>query len=144
MTEPAITATISLDANTSAGSSTNQGLLIESHSSSSIAVSPDGNLAVAVNPDSDSITLIDVIPLESLAEISVGDNPRTVSITPDSTNALVTNYDSATLSVIDLIQAKQIAQYSVGHMPYGVVTNGVNGFITEFGIGNSCPHFIRR
>jgi YVTN family beta-propeller protein len=101
-----------------------------------MAVSPDGNIAVAVNQDSDSVTLIDAITLESVAEISVGDNPTTVSITPDSRTALVTNYDSATLSVIDLNQGKQIAEYRVGHMPYGVVTNGVHAFITEFGIGS--------
>ena len=100
---------------------------------SSIAVSPDGTLVVAVNPDSNSVTLIDAITLESLAEITVGGNPRTVSITPDSRNALITNYDSATLSVIDLKQGKQIAQYGVAQMPYGVVTNGIHGFITEFG-----------
>jgi YVTN family beta-propeller protein len=137
-TEPTELTTISSSssANTPVGSSMKKTLLIQSNSSSSMAVSPDGNLAVAVNPDSDSITIVDAITLEFVAEISVGDNPITVSITPDSRNALVTNYDSATLSVIDLNQAKQIAQYSVGHMPYGVVTNGVNGFITEFGIGS--------
>jgi YVTN family beta-propeller protein len=135
-TEPKIPATISSNANTPIGSSTDQGFKIQSHSSSSIVVSPNGNLVVAVNPDSDSVTLIDAITLETVAEISVGDNPRTVSITPDSRKALVTNYDSATLSVIDLIEGKEIAQYEVAQMPYGVVTSGIHGFISEFGTGS--------
>lgn len=126
----------SSNANELVDSATEQTLLIDSQSSSSIAVSPDGNLAVAVNPDSDSITLIDAITLDFITEISVGDNPITVAITPDAKKALVTNYDSATLSVIDLKEGKEIAQYEVGHMPYGVVTNGSVGFITEFGIGS--------
>jgi YVTN family beta-propeller protein len=136
--EPTISAPISSpsNANEPVNSVTEQTLLIESHSSSPIAVSPDGNLVVAVNPDSDSITLVDAITLEFITEISVGDNPITVAITPDAKKALVTNYDSATLSVIDLNQHKEIAQYEVGHMPYGVVTNGILGFITEFGIGS--------
>ena len=134
-TEQTLDATVSSSNTTeSANSAAEQTLLIESHSSSSIAVSRDGNLAVAVNPDSDSITLIDAITLEFIAEISVGDNPRTVAITPDSKHALVTNYDSGTLSVIDLNQRKEVSEYEVGNMPYGVVTDGILGFITEFGI----------
>jgi len=114
-------------------SPTKNAVLIQPNSSSTVAVSPDGNFVVAVNSDSDSITLIDAFTFNIVAEIAVGDNPKTIAITPDSRNALVTNYDSSTLSVIDLEYAKQIDQYNVGHMPYGVVTNGIYGFVTEFG-----------
>jgi YVTN family beta-propeller protein len=60
-----------------------------------VSVSPDGRLVVAVNPDRDSITLVDAITLAVLAEIPVGDDPRTLSITPDSKKVL---HGSATLS----------------------------------------------
>jgi len=105
-------------------------------SSSAVAVSPDGRLVVVVNPDSDSITLVDAITLVVLAEIPVGDNPRTVSLTPDSKTAVVANHGSATLSMVDLSQALEIKQYSVGSMPYGVVTDGVHAFVAEFGVGS--------
>jgi YVTN family beta-propeller protein len=104
-------------------------------SSSAVAVSPDGRLVVAVNPDSDSITLVDVITLAVLAEIPVGDNPRTLSFTPDSKTVVVANHGSATISKVDLNQTVEIAQYPVGSMPYGVVTDGVHAFVTEFGLG---------
>ena len=104
-------------------------------SSSAVAVSPDGRLVVAVNPDSDSITLVDVITLAVLAEIPVGDNPRTLSFTPDSKTVVVANHGSATLSKVNLNQTVEVTQYPVGSMPYGVVTDGVHAFVTEFGLG---------
>jgi YVTN family beta-propeller protein len=104
-------------------------------SSSAVAVSPDGKLVVVVNPDSDSITLVDVITLAVLAEIPVGDNPRTLSFTPDSKTVVVANHWSATLSKVNISQAVEVAQYPVGFMPYGVVTDGIHAFVTEFGLG---------
>ena len=67
-------------------------------SSSPVAVSPDGRLVAAVNPDSDSITLIDTTSLSVLSEIPVGDDPRTLSFTPDSKQVVVANYGSDTIS----------------------------------------------
>jgi YVTN family beta-propeller protein len=103
-------------------------------SAGAVSVSPDGRLVVAVNPDSDSITLVDAITLAVLAEIPVGDNPRTLSITPDSKMVLVANHGSATLSKVDLSQALEVKQYPVGSMPYGVVTDGIRAFVAEFGL----------
>jgi YVTN family beta-propeller protein len=104
-------------------------------SATAVSVSPDGRLVVAVNPDSDSITLVDAITLVVLAEIPVGDNPRTLSITPDSKKVVVANHGSATLSKVDLRRAVEVTQYPVGSMPYGVVTNGTYAFVAEFGLG---------
>ena len=104
-------------------------------SASAVSVSPDGKLVIAVNPDNNSITLIDAINLVVLTEIPVGDTPRTLSITPDSENVLVANYGSATISKVNISLAEEVAQFPVGSMPYGVVTDGVNAFITEFGLG---------
>ena len=104
-------------------------------SSSAVAVSPDGKLVATVNPDSDSIALADASTLAVLAEIPVGDNPRTLSFTPDSKTVVVANHGSATLSKVNLNQTVEVAQYPVGSMPYGVVTDGVHAFVTEFGLG---------
>ena len=105
-------------------------------SASAVAVSPDGKLVVAVNPDSDTITLVDAITLKVLAEIPVGDDPRTLSITPNSQMVLVTNHGEATLSMVDLGKFNEVSRYSVGAMPYGVVTDGVHAFVTEFALGS--------
>jgi len=91
---------------------------------------------VAVNPDSDSVTVLDAQSLQILAEIPVGDDPRTLAIAPDSQSALVTNHAGATLSLLDLAQLVEVGSYAVGSMPYGVVTDGARVFVSEFAPGH--------
>ena len=105
-------------------------------SSSAVAVAPDGSVVVAVNPDSDSITLVAAETLDVLREISVGDDPRTVAFTPDSRLVLVANRGSASVSLVDLDGSGQVTHIPVGPMPYGVVTDGRWAFVAEFALGN--------
>ncbi|MEE2656589.1 MAG: beta-propeller fold lactonase family protein, partial [Chloroflexota bacterium] len=133
--EPTARAAIFSEATASMANPTSVVPLSRPVSAGAVSVSPDGRLVVAVNPDSDSITLVDAITLAVLAEIPVGDNPRTLSITPDSKMVLVANHGSATLSKVDLSQALEVKQYPVGSMPYGVVTDGIRAFVAEFGLG---------
>ena len=105
-------------------------------SAGAVAVSPDGRMVVAVNPDSDSVTVLDAQSLQILAEIPVGDDPRTLAIAPDSQSALVTNHAGATLSLLDLAQLVEVGSYAVGSMPYGVVTDGARVFVSEFAPGH--------
>lgn len=105
-------------------------------SSSAIAVSPDGAMVAAVNPDSDSITLMDAVTLEVIEEVPVGDDPRTLSFTPDSRALLVANQSSANVAILDVARPRRIVQIPVGSMPYGVVTDGQHAFIAEFALGN--------
>ncbi len=104
-------------------------------SSSTLAVSPNGKFVAAVNPDSDSVTLVDTASLSVLSEIPVGDDPRTLSFTPDSKQVVVANHGSATISKFDLDKPNEVTNYQVGSMPYGIVTDGLHAFVTEFGIG---------
>ena len=104
-------------------------------SSSAVAVSPNGALVAAVNPDSDSITLVDAIGLKPIKEISVGDEPRTLAFTPDSRLVLVANRGSANVSVVAVEDFTTVANIPVGPMPYGVVTDGQRAFVTEFALG---------
>ncbi|MQG36792.1 MAG: hypothetical protein FI719_00355 [SAR202 cluster bacterium] len=115
---------------------TSNPILANPVSSSSVAVSPDGELVAAVNPDSDSITLVDSASLVVKAEIPVGKNPKTLCFTPDSANVLVSNHDSANISVVSLKNAAEIVRYSIGLMPYGIVTDGTNIYVAEFAAGN--------
>ena len=105
------------------------------HSSSAVAISSNGRLVASVNSDSNTITLVDAISLQVIAEIDVGDDPRTLTFTPDSQKLLVVNHGSDTISVVDIKEAVQIDQYPVGFMPYGIVNNGVYAFVSEFGLG---------
>ena len=104
-------------------------------SSSGVAVSPDGTLVAAVNPDSDSITLVDAQGLGVIREITVGDDPRTLAFTPDSGLVLVANQGSGDVSVVAVEDFSRVANIPVGPMPYGVVTDGRRAFVTEFALG---------
>ncbi|MCH7892458.1 MAG: YncE family protein, partial [Gemmatimonadetes bacterium] len=105
-------------------------------SSSAVAVSPDGAIVAAVNPDSDSITLVDAVTLEVLQELPVGDDPRTLVFTPDSQLVLVANHGSATVSIVMARGSGEVIYIPVGPMPYGVVTDGVHAYVAEFSLGN--------
>ncbi len=93
-----------------------------SSSSSPIAISDDDALIVVVNNLNDSISIINVAgdANTKVAEIPVGDEPRTVAITPDKRRAYVTNQASATVSVIDLATNQKTQDIPVGVEPYGI------------------------
>ena len=105
-------------------------------SSSAVVVSPDGALVAAVNPDSDSITLVDALGLRLIKEIAVGDEPQTLAFTPDSRLVLVANRGSSDVSVVAVEDFIRVANIPVGPMPYGVVTDGRRAYVTEFALGN--------
>ncbi len=93
-----------------------------SSSSSPIAISDDDALLVVVNNLNDSVTIMNVAgdANTKIAEIPVGDEPRTVVIMPDKQHAYVTNQASATVSVIDLTANQKILDIPVGVEPYGI------------------------
>jgi YVTN family beta-propeller protein len=105
-------------------------------SSSAVAVSPDGRIVAAVNPESNSVTLIDAETLRILSEIPVGVSPRTLAFTPDSKTVLVVNREDATLSKVNLDTYEVVETYSLESMSYGVVTDGARAFVTEFGVAS--------
>ncbi len=88
---------------------------------------------IAANADSDSITLVDTASLNILAEIPVGDDPRSVAITPDGTRALVALRGDNALAVINLDTLQPETSLPVGHLPYGVVTDGRRVYVSLFG-----------
>jgi YVTN family beta-propeller protein len=91
-------------------------------SSSPIAISDDDSLLVVANNLDDRVTIINVAgdANSKVAEIEVGDEPRTVAISPDKHWAYVTNQASATVSVIDLTTNQKTQDIAVGIEPYGV------------------------
>jgi len=105
-------------------------------SSSAVSVSPDGLIVAAVNPDSDSVTLVDALTLDVIDEFLVGDDPRTLSFTPDSKSLLVANRGSGTISVLEARVSGKVTNLAVGFMPYGVVADGQRAYVAEFALGN--------
>ncbi|HET9913318.1 MAG TPA: beta-propeller fold lactonase family protein, partial [Anaerolineales bacterium] len=93
-----------------------------SSSSGPIAISDDDSLLVVANNLDDSVSIINVAgdANTKVAEIKVGDEPRTVAITPDKRLAYVTNQASATVSVIDLTTNQKTQDIAVGVEPYGI------------------------
>ena len=98
--------------------------------SSALVLSSDGGRLAAVNPDSDSITLVDAQSLQVISEIPVGDDPRTVAFTPDGSFALVANHGSGTVSIIDTASAKVANEIGVGGRPYGIVADASRAYVS--------------
>ncbi len=92
-------------------------------SSSAIAVMADGALCLVVNPDSNSLSLVDTSAQEKIAEIPVGLDPRTVAVDDAGERAYVANRGSDSVSVVDLTTHTVITEIPVGHRPYGVVVS---------------------
>ncbi len=91
-------------------------------SSSAVILTPGGREILAVNPDSCSITVVDRATLETVREIAVGRDPRTVAVTPDGRLAVTANREDGTVSVVDLGHGVERAAIPVGGLPWGVVT----------------------
>ncbi len=111
-------------------------------SSSAIAITADGNLLLAVNPDSNSISLIDPAHQLLLAEIPVGVDPRTVSVDDSGQLAFVANRGSDSISVIDLAGRRLLSQIPVGVRPYGVLAGRDSRLVFVAEQGSSMLHIL--
>src|SRR5512138_1501986 len=91
-------------------------------SSSPIALSDDDSLLVVANNLDDSVSIFNVAgdANAKVAEVKVGDEPRTVAIATDKHFAYVTNQASASVSVIDLTTNQKTQDIAVGGEPYGI------------------------
>ena len=78
-------------------------------SSSAIALTKDGQTLLVVNPDSNSISIIDLDDATAVHEITVGVDPRTVAVDDAGNRAYVANRESDSISVIDL-GTRQLSQ----------------------------------
>ncbi len=105
-------------------------------SSSAIAITPDGATLLVVNPDSNSISLVDTASRATVAEIPVGIDPRTVTVDDAASRAYVANRGSDSVSVVDLDAHAVITEVTVGNRPYGVVVApaGDRLYVAEQGV----------
>jgi YVTN family beta-propeller protein len=91
--------------------------------SSSIAVEARaaGPRVWVVNPDADTVSVIDPATRQRVAEIAVGAQPRTLAIAPDG-RVWVANKGAASLSVIDPATLRVAATHAMprASQPYGI------------------------
>jgi YVTN family beta-propeller protein len=105
--------------------------------SSSIAVSADGAEVYVVNPDLDSVSIIDAAARTLAAEIPLGPRPavdgsgaftpsilpRALAVSPDGATLYVTGMRAGALFAIDL-GTRQVRTTPVGSEPVGVAVSG--------------------
>ncbi|MCB0109491.1 MAG: PKD domain-containing protein, partial [Caldilineaceae bacterium] len=89
-----------------------------------------------VNPDNDTVSVFDAVTNSKLAEISVGNAPRSLALATTG-RIWVTNKGSATLSLIDgtTLTVVQTIPLSAGAQPFGIVAMGNQLFVTTEGSG---------
>ncbi|MBK8020005.1 MAG: hypothetical protein IPK19_00945 [Chloroflexi bacterium] len=79
-----------------------------------------GEMLIAVNPDSNSLTLVDLPTHSNTAEIALGGSPRMVAVRPEQRQALATLWDQNALAAVDL-DTQQVRVTPLCHMPFAVV-----------------------
>lgn len=92
-------------------------------SSSAIALTTDGATLLVVNPDSNSLSLVNALSRTLIAEMAVGVDPRTVTVDDAGHHAYVANRGDDTVTVVDLTARKVITSVHVGYRPYGAIVS---------------------
>lgn len=99
---------------------------------SPIVVSPQDESIWVVNPDSDSVSVIDAQSLEKTTEIAVDKEPWSLAFSPDGNIIYIASRSSGTLVVIDT-QTRTVQDHILlGSEPGSVVVspNGSKAFVT--------------
>jgi YVTN family beta-propeller protein len=82
-----------------------------------LALTPDGNLLLCVNPGSDSVSLIDPHSLVELSRLDVGDEPHSLALDPAGRRAFIFNLQSDSISVLDLNDSRLLFTQSTDSAP---------------------------
>jgi len=93
------------------------------YSGSVIAITADGSMLLVVNPDSNSLTIVNTLTLSKVIEIPVGVNPSSVAVENDSGRIYVSNQGSDSISIIDLETKSITDEITVGNRPVGLAVS---------------------
>jgi len=111
-------------------------------SSSAIAITSDGATLLAVNPDSNSLTLVDTASRSVVVELPAGVDPRTVAVDDADSRAYVANQGSDSLSIVDLTAQGVITEVVVGDRPVGVAVSPDGRFVAVTELGDDTVRFL--
>jgi YVTN family beta-propeller protein len=89
--------------------------------SAPLALTPDGAELWVVNPDANTVTIVDTLRLTKLDELAVGQEPWSIAVAPDGQLVYVLNRGSGDLAVIDRATRRLQARLPVGPEPGGLV-----------------------
>ena len=83
-----------------------------------------------VNPDNNTVTVINGETGAKITEIAVGADPRSLTLAPNDT-IWVTNKDDATITVVDVNSLSVTSQRSLppGSRPHGIVAHESSGYV---------------
>ena len=116
----------------------------EGDATRTLAVTPDGTIAVAVNNTSDNVSIIDLSTSTVRAYVPTGQRSLGVAVTADGRYAVVANANSDTVSVIDLTTDTRVANLPVTSRPAEVriSPDGQQAYVTTVA-GTDRVHFIQ-
>jgi YVTN family beta-propeller protein len=97
-----------------------------------IAVSPVDATVWVVNPDAGSVTVMDAVRLEKIAEVPIGREPWSLAIAPDGRTIYIVDRAAGTLVVIDAYTHSVRASIPVGPEPGTIALNptGSKAYVT--------------
>lgn len=99
--------------------------------SGSLVTIDGGSRVVATNMLNDTVSIMEPFSATLIAEVPVGDDPRSVALTDDATRALIVNRGDESLTVLDLETQTSIGAHPLGVLPYAVVTdNDASAFVS--------------
>lgn len=105
--------------------------------STSIVLDNANNRLWNVNPDNNTATVVDAASYAKLAEVAVGESPRSVAIAPNG-DVWVVNAKSSTISVIDAdsFTVSNTISLPEATKPFGLVFDANNAYITLEALGD--------
>lgn len=109
------------------------------YASSAIAITPDGSRVVAVNPDSNSISIMDTTTY-AVTEIPVGVDPRAVTV--HNAWAYVANQGSDSVIVVDLDARVVLGERAVGDRPVGIALSPDKSMVAVAELGSDTVRLL--
>ena len=109
------------------------------YASSTIAITPDGALVVAVNPDSNSISILDTAT-HAVFGVPVGIDPRAVTV--HEAWAYVANQGSDTVTVVDLSSRAVLGERAVGDRPVGIALSPDQRYVIVANVGDDTVSWL--
>src|SRR6185312_10939418 len=105
--------------------------------SSTIALTSDDRALWVVNPDADSVTVIDPATRAALAEIPVGAAPVGVVAAPDGSAVYAVSHEAAVVTKIDPKKDTVVGTLDVGEHPWGasVSADGRSLYVSHLLVG---------